>query len=317
MLSRIALKNGQRFQVSSAFASSRNFASEKELKQRITSVSGITKITKSAQLISSAKVNPAKNNLPSIRGMVGSFSTFWGRVMKVDTLEIDTPDIKDFKLDPEKNYLLVGITADRGLCGGVNSSIARTCRKLLEDRSAKNTSLVMIGERCKASMSRGHELKFCKTAVTGTSKFVPPTFPGSVLMAKAVASAPCDEVVYVWNYFKSMSSYKQKIINLPSFETAIKDLSGVADYEIEGSDTLEHLYAFTHVIYMHYFVSESCTVELSQRIIAMEGASTNGEELVGKLQLVYNRQRQGRITTELSEIISGAVSQEENSQSEF
>jgi F-type H+-transporting ATPase subunit gamma len=211
----------------------------------------------------------------------------------------------------EKSYLFVPVTADRGLCGAVNSSINRKLRKLLADKP--NTSLFLVGDRAKSALGRTFGGKV-RQAITGTSKLVPVTYPVSFKIADAVLKNEADNYVYYWNYYRNAISYKTTITSLPKLDDCMKGLyENTVAYMVHGirNDQFRNLYEFSHALLVHSFLAEGGATEQSQRMAAMENSTKSAVELMDMLKLKYNRTRQARITTELVEIISGAIAVED------
>eukprot|EP00475_Leptophrys_vorax_P038273 TRINITY_DN6719_c0_g1_i1.p1 TRINITY_DN6719_c0_g1~~TRINITY_DN6719_c0_g1_i1.p1 ORF type:complete len:313 (-),score=117.74 TRINITY_DN6719_c0_g1_i1:91-1029(-) len=286
----------------------RGFASEKELKKRMGAVKTIIKITKSTKMIAAAKFKAAEAAVEPARGIAAPFIEFWKKALKKDTLNY--PDSENPIDAADKKYIFVPITADRGLCGAVNSSINRKLRRLLPDKP--NASLFLVGDRAKSALGRIFVQKV-HLSITGTSKLVPLQYPTSFKIADELLKNQADVYVYYWNYYKNAITYKTTITKIPAFAPAIEHLDNVVEYEIEGAsdDMLKNLYEFTHAILVHSFLAECGATEQSQRMAAMENSTKSAVELMDMLKLKYNRTRQARITTELVEIISGAIAVED------
>jgi F-type H+-transporting ATPase subunit gamma len=287
----------------------RGFATEKELKKRMSAVKTIIKITKSTKMIAAAKFKAAEQAVGPARGLASPFVDFWKKVLKKDTLE--SPDTENPIDSTEKKYIFVPITADKGLCGAVNSSINRKLRRLLADKS--NAKLFLVGDRAKSALARVYG-KTCLLAMTGTSKLVPLQYPTSFKVADELLKNDADFYVYYWNWYKNAITYKTKITKLPGFAAATENLEGVLEYELEGltAEGLKNLYEFTHAVLVHSYLAECGATEQSQRMTAMENSTKSAVELMDMLKLKYNRTRQARITTELVEIISGAIAVEDS-----
>jgi len=281
----------------------------KELKRRMNSIGTITKITKSSKMIAAAKFRQAEQAVLPVRPIISTFYRFWGAVY---------PKQIQFKVDegffklPEGetsfgNILLVPITADRGLCGAVNSSITRVVRKHVDE--IPDFTQVLVGDRARSALFRAFPTK-TYMAFGGTSKIVPITSGIAIAAAQACAQVKYDYIFYIWNYYKNAMTYYTYVTRFPSFQKMIETgRANVDQYEIEGNDleTLENFHEFSHAMMVYYFLVEQGATEQSQRMTAMDASTKNANELITKLKLRYNRLRQGKITTELIEIISGAA----------
>ena len=172
------------------------------------------------------------------------------------------------------------------------------------DGSGKSYQLYVMGEKGRASFRRNYSDKFL---VTATERVLPYTFDLAMALAQEVLIGEYDSVHIVYNKFRSAIAY------IPS----VKSISPLLDpcapalypYEVEPEndpETLQNFFEYTLATQIFHSLMENATSEQSSRMTAMENASKNAGEMIGKLTLQYNRARQARITTELIEIISGA-----------
>lgn len=274
----------------------------------MSSVKTIVKITKSSKMIAAAKFKASQSGLAPARAMVAPFFKFWEKAANLESLNLKNEE-EATKIEGVTLY--VPVTADKGLCGAANSTIIRPMRRIVVEK--KDMKIISVGERAKAGLVRnqGHLMV---AAYTGAFKLVPPTFPAAMSIGDSVASVDCDQTIYVWNFFRNAISYETNFTRIPSLKTMLKDPAGLAEYEIEGNEdeVLQNLYEFSQAIFSFYFTVETGAVEQSQRMNAMENSTKNANELIDKLRIQYNRSRQARITTELTEIISGAAAVEES-----
>lgn len=294
----------------------------KALQQRIVSTSNIEKITKSMKMVAAAKMKGTETRLLA------------GRTFGARTSEATFPTDPDFvydeddpacqlKTDAASNAMLL-ITSDKGLCGGVNSSITKTARlamdKYSEAGNADNVSFSIIGDKGRSVIQRlyGDKLSYTMDETWRNA----PNFAQASAIATRVMESDADRAQVVFNTFESAISYRQTIINCDNFAKGTEDKiaeggSGMPEffegYEFEPESTteaLENLYEFGLASTIYYGMLESATSEESSRMAAMDNASKNAGEMIETLTLRYNRARQASITTELIEIISGAAALE-------
>jgi F-type H+-transporting ATPase subunit gamma len=272
-------------------------ATEKQLMMRIVATKNISKITKSMKMVSASKLRGDQQRL-----VIGKpFSVFTERLSEppVPAEEFDVSKL------PQKN-LFVPMTTDRGLCGGVNSFITRSMKRILQnlDGAGKSGEIVVVGEKGRAQMRRAFPARIQAVA----SDITPPVnFAVAGAVAQVVLRNQFDAVHLVYNRFKSAIAF------IPTVKTLkpILDVNAeiLKPYEVEpdrDADTLQNLFEFTLSAQIYYAMLEGATSEQSSRMNAMENASKNAGEMIERLTLKYNRARQARITTELIEIISGA-----------
>jgi F-type H+-transporting ATPase subunit gamma len=214
---------------------------------------------------------------------------------------------------PAKN-LIVAVSSDKGLCGGVNSFVARNMKKIKTslDADGKSLNIVVWGEKGRSQLRRvaGEEM-----LLAATDGEYPATFASVGCVASEVAEiAPEYDAVHImFNKFESAISYTTSVQTLISLNGE-GDAEPMMTYEFEPdtkSEILTDLGEFMIASQLYYSVLEGAASEQSSRTSAMENASKNAGELVEQLTLQYNKARQTRITTELIEIISGASALED------
>lgn len=214
--------------------------------------------------------------------------------------DIDTSSFPD-------NNLVITLTTDKGLCGGVNSILARQTRNMLNklETQGKQYKLIVLGEKGRMLFRRSHGEKM-NFAVTERS--VPYNFSLASAVAQEAVNGEYNGVHIIYNKFRSAISFIPTVksmapINDPNVELFQSKYDMEPDTDPEA---LLNFYEYTLATRVYHALMENATSEQSSRMNAMENASKNASEMIDKLRLNYNRARQTRITTELIEIISGA-----------
>ena len=206
---------------------------------------------------------------------------------------------------PKRNLFLI-LSTDKGLCGGVNSILTRMTRQLISRLQAedKQFQIVIVGEKGRAQVRRLYTEEVIGTL---TDRISPYNFDLACSIAQETLSAEYDAIHVIYNEFRSAIAY------VPSIKTIVPliDHNHPQLYETEvepekDGETLQNFFEYTLATQVFHSLMENATSEQSSRMNAMENASKNATEMIGKLTLQYNRARQARITTELIEIISGA-----------
>jgi len=286
-------------------------ATEKQLKTRMKAVNNIKKITRAMKMVAAAKLRRSQEALEVARAFAKSMNEM---MPDVDTKKAAATEAKteEKKL---ANRALIGITSDRGLCGAVNSVVIRDIKGRLNTMSdaekANPPSVVLYGEKGRIGLERGFGNYFA-FAIAEQGKMKRNTFKQSLAMANLLTEYKFDDSLLIYNYFKSLLSYETRAVPWPSLETMVNaSQNQLIEYEIEGdNDFWENFYDFRAAVRLYHFFAETETSELSSRMNAMGGSAKNAGEMLDALRLQYNRTRQARITTELIEIISGAVALE-------
>jgi len=276
-------------------------ATAQALRQRISSVKNIKKITGAMKMVAVCKLRVAQENLAKARNFQAS----------INAVEFNP---KDPSTKP-KTQLWVGISSDRGLCGAINSSISRGVRDSIFKAQAdglETAKVMLIGEKCKQGLEKMFKDTFVVT-LSETAKFKACTFKQCGELTDYWSAIETDVTSVFFQRFQSMISYDTTEHQFWSYAALKDDIAAeFADYEMEGdSDILENLHQFRQCVKMHHYFAENETSTLSARMTAMDNSSKNAKDMIDTLQLVLNRNRQAKITTELSEIISGAAASED------
>eukprot|EP01006_Ploeotia_vitrea_P005557 TRINITY_DN118048_c0_g1_i1.p1 TRINITY_DN118048_c0_g1~~TRINITY_DN118048_c0_g1_i1.p1 ORF type:complete len:296 (-),score=-3.61 TRINITY_DN118048_c0_g1_i1:106-993(-) len=282
------------------FIQRRGMATEKQLKTRITATSNIAKITKSMKMVSAAKLRGDQNRLNAAR----PFAQWANEVTGVPVpLEGYNPETWG------ENNLVVILSTDKGLCGGVNSILARQTRQVFNqlDASGKNFKILIQGDKGRSLFYRTHGDKIISCF---TERQVPYTWSlASAVANEIVTSGEYDGIHIVYNTFKSAISYIPSVKSItPLLDANVEFFQSKYDIEPDAEpESLTNFFEYTLASQIYHSLMENATSEQSSRMSAMENASKNASEMIDKLTLQYNRARQTRITTELIEIISGAA----------
>jgi len=291
------MRAAQLFKLTPNLVQRRGMATEKQLKLRINGTKNIAKITKSMKMVSAAKLRGDQQRLAA----ADPFSA-WATVITGKEKELENLPVTDF---PPKN-LIVAMTTDKGLCGGVNTILCRMTRQLMARLTAegKEHDLFVFGEKGRGQLRRAYAHKIVGTA---TDRVMPYNFDLACALTQDILIGEYDAIHLVYNEFKSAIAY------IPSIKTVTPLLDPASpflyNYEVEPDNDQETLYNFfeyTLAAQVYHSLMENASSEQSSRMNAMENASKNAGEMINKLTLQYNRARQARITTELIEIISGA-----------
>jgi len=273
----------------------RGMATVQQLTLRIRSIKNTKKITSAMKMVAACKLKAAQEQLEAAR----DFQSSIGKAMpKVE----GTPE----------NPLYVGISADKGLCGAINSSIVRSMRDDMVATENENASIFMIGEKAKQGLERQFGSQFT-TTVAEAGGLSPPSFKQVGVLADFWSNTPHDCAHVYYQHFRSMIAYDTTKVDFWSYEHSAKDLSAFSEYETEGdSDILQNMFEFGASVKLYCYLAETNASTLSARMQAMESSTKNAGEMIDKLTVFMNRTRQAKITTELTEIISGAAAVEDN-----
>ncbi|KAE8616608.1 hypothetical protein XENTR_v10008843 [Xenopus tropicalis] len=273
----------------------RNMATLKDITRRLKSIKNIQKITKSMKMVAAAKYSRAERELKPAR-VYGT-----GSLALYEKAEIKAPE------DKKKN-LIIGVSSDRGLCGAIHSSVAKTIKNEITSLSnaGKEVMVVGIGDKLRGLLQRTHAGHLLITFKEVGRK--PPSFGDASIIASELLNSgyEFDQGSVVFNRFRSVISYKTEEKPFFSLDT-VANSESISVYDDIDADVLRNYQEFTLANIIYYTLKESTTSEQSARMTAMDNASKNASEMIDKLTLTFNRTRQAVITKELIEIISGAA----------
>ncbi|XP_026882619.1 ATP synthase subunit gamma, mitochondrial isoform X3 [Electrophorus electricus] len=270
-------------------------ATLKDITIRLKSVKNIQKITKSMKMVAAAKYSRAERALKPAR-VYGT-----GALSLYEKADIKAPEDKN-------KHLIIGVSSDRGLCGAIHSSVAKTMKNEIAKLTGagKEVMVVNVGDKLRGLLYRTHGKHILINCKEVGRK--PPTFTDASIIATELLDSgyEFDQGSVIYNRFRSVISYRTDEKPLFSMET-VANSENMGVYDDIDADVLRNYQEFTLVNIIYYSLKESTTSEQSARMTAMDSASKNASEMIDKLTLTFNRTRQAVITKELIEIISGAA----------
>ncbi|MFZ9886331.1 MAG: ATP synthase F1 subunit gamma [Myxococcota bacterium] len=285
-------------------------ASLRDIKKRIVSVKNTQKITRAMKLVSAAKLRRAAERVESSRPYAERVqATASGLARRAEELGEAMHPLLTRREHPKVCELVV-MTSDRGLCGAFNSNTVRRALRFLIENGDRYEEIRVstIGKkgmealrREKVKIRKHYEGVFDATNYKDVSAIAQE-------LSQAYLDGEVDEVYLVYNEFKS--AITQILTLKPLLPVEVEPSAGdhLVDFEYEPSrgELLDALLPQHIAVQLYRAVFESVASEHGARMNAMENATANAKEMVGKLSLQYNRARQAAITTELMEIIGGA-----------
>ena len=288
-------------------------ASLKDLRNRIASVKATRKITKAMQMVAAAKLRRAQEAAVAAR----PYSERMAVVLANLASSVEGRDGAPALLTGtgrDQTHLLVIATAERGLCGGFNSSIVRLAREHAERLLAqgKTVKIMTVGKKGNDALKRVYG-KYIVDAVDFRGLKQLAFFNAQPVGAKIISlfnAGEFDVCTLFFAEFKSVMSQKPTALQLiPAAVVGGKapDLGGaIYDAEPDEGEILADLLPRNISIQVFRALLENAASEQGARMSAMDSATRNAGDMINKLSIKYNRQRQAQITKELIEIISGA-----------
>ena len=287
-------------------------ASLKDLRNRIASVKATRKITKAMQMVAAAKLRRAQEAAEQAR----PYSSRMAAVLASAARIVPASEAPRLMAGTGKDevHLLVVCTAERGLCGSFNSSIARLAREHAERLLAqgKTVKIMTVGKKGNDALKRVYG-KYIVDAVDFRGLKQLAFFNAQPVGAKIISlfnEGVFDVCTLFFAEFKSVMSQKPTALQLIPAAVAggkAPDLGGaIYDAEPDEGEILADLLPRNISIQVFRALLENAASEQGARMSAMDSATRNAGDMINKLSIKYNRQRQAQITKELIEIISGA-----------
>lgn len=283
-------------------------ASLRDIKRRIRSVKNTQQITRAMKLVSAAKMRKSQEAIITAR----PYALKMIDVMSSLSCRVETTAHPLLSRREEKNVMIIVVTSDKGLCGGFNGNIIRKTLRLMEEKRNCTISLIVVGKKGR-DYFRAKKHTIAKEYIDLLRAF---SYQKASLIVKdvidAYTSEQVDSIYTIYNEFKSV--IQQRIVTetlLPISPLYCKPGEEPVDYLYEPSaalilDEILNKYVGVEVYRM---LLESIASEHGARMTAMDSATRNANEMIGKLVLNYNRVRQTAITKEIIEVVGGAEAQ--------
>ena len=280
-------------------------ASMRDIKRRKTSISSTQQITKAMKLVSTIKLQKAKNKAeettPYFRYM---YQTVCSMLAKAGN--IDHPYLR--KSSSDKKGIIV-ITSNRGLAGGYNSNIVRLITG--SDIPVEDARIYTVGRKGQEALVRkGYAMETDYSDVMEA-----PTYEDAQAISREVleayAAGEIGEIYLAYTHFKNTVSHEPTLLRLLPVQVNEEDLTTentdlLMNFEPNEEEALDMIIPKYITSLIYGALVEAVASENGARMQAMDSATSNAEDMINDLSLKYNRARQGSITQELTEIIAGA-----------
>ena len=288
-----------------------------DIRRRIKSVKNTQQITKAMKMVSAAKLRRAQDRVVTARPFANKMTEVLGELAQRTDEDFYHP-LLDYRGD--QRYLLVLITADKGLCGAFNTNLTKAAQAFMRENADKQIEIMAIGRK-------GRDF-FRNRRATISSEYIGLTGKGRVEFSEALEVARAlikqytedtgiDKVYIIYNEFKSVLSQRVvleqllPVVRAKQDEPEAKSQQPVTliDYIYEQPPAEMFGELLPRLVETQIFraLLESIASEQGARMTAMDSASKNASELIESLTLNMNRIRQAAITNEIIEVVSGAA----------
>lgn len=279
-------------------------ASMRDIRRRIKSVKSTQQITKAMKMVSASKLRKAQESVVAARPYAQKIQEVLGR-LSASAKDYSHPLLEVREV---KKVGVVILTGDRGMCGGYNTNIIRLAEHLMAG-TEKPVGIVAVGSRGRDYFRRrGREITEEYVNIGDNPTFI----QGKELAGRMVAlysEGIFDEIHLLYTEFKSAMSQRPVDLKLLPIEPVEGDNAKETEYIYEPSEegVMEVLLPSYVETVVYRAILEAKASEHGARMTAMSSATDNAVEIIAKLTLTLNRARQAAITTEISEIVSGAA----------
>lgn len=283
-------------------------ASLKEVKGRIASIQGTLKITSAMKMVSSSKLHRAQSGLERLSPYRTQLDLMLRRLL-ASGVETASPYVGE---RPVQRIALVVCASNSSLCGGYNSNIIRHVTTLLGEYEAQygkeQIDIYPVGKKVHEAVSKaGFKVMGDYQHLSGRPTYEEASALAGQLMG-AYEKGEIDRVELLYNHFKSIASQELTHQTFLPFALSVAAEAEAGDYLIEPTapELLDRLIPQTLRLNLFEVLSDAATSEHAARMLAMQVATDNGNELIQELTMTYNKTRQQAITNELLDIASGS-----------
>lgn len=287
----------------------------KEVRERIKSVKSTQQITKAMKLVSASKLKKATGQIVQMR-------PYAEKLQEVMTNILASTDLSEMSLGfnesrPVQNVLIIVFTSDRGLCGGFNSNLLKTTRRIISEKysglSPKDITILPVGKKAFDAFKRSSYTVvdeyyglFQNLSFENASKIA--QFAVNGFLAKDY-----DKIDVIYSKFKNAAVQEFTAEEfLPIAKATAGSQHKAQDYIFEPSKVTllaELLPKILKTTFYRYSL-DSHASEHGARMVAMDSATNNASDLIRKLEIEYNKARQAAITNQIMEIVGGAAALE-------
>lgn len=286
-------------------------ASGKEIRSKIKSVQNTKKITEAMEMVAASKMRKAQDRMRAARPYADTIRRLAANLSAATISDYKHPFLAT--VGQIKRVGIIVVTTDKGLCGGMNTNVLRLALNTMkewEGKGATEIRVAAIGNKGLGFMQRMGAKVVSQVTQLGDTPHLEKLIGPVKVMIDAFQAGELDAVYLSFTRF--INTMKQEPVLeqlLPLTGDRLGTPEGTWDYLYEPDPQVvidELLVRYVEAL-VYQSVAENMASEQSARMVAMKAASDNAGNVIGELQLVYNKTRQAAITKELSEIVGGAA----------
>ncbi len=281
-------------------------ANLKDIRNRIKSVKSIQQVTSAMKMVAAAKMRRAQENMEKAR----PYSSRMAELLNTLIPEIDRSLMPELNVREIKNTLFVVVTADRGMAGAFNTNVLREAHRAIDEVGMENSDIICIGKKSFGYFkNRNYPIVVNYIDFWNELRYTHAMEFGEEIISRFV-NGKVDQVRVIYNRFINVA--RQEIKNdifLPmsnDLEAKESDYNPERLFEPSKEEVVKTIIPRYLNTQMWQFLLESNASEQAARMLAMENATSNANDMIKDLKLQFNKARQTSITTEMLEIVSGA-----------
>jgi F-type H+-transporting ATPase subunit gamma len=283
----------------------------KDIRNKIRSVENTRKITKAMEMVAVSKMRKAQDRMRAARPYSDKVRSIAGSLSQANP-EYRHPFI--VKREIVRNVGMIVITTDKGLCGGMNTNVLRavTSRLRAGEEHGTGASLVAIGNKGLGFLNRIGARVVAQAVQLGDTPHLEQLIGPVKVLLDAYQNGDVDEVhIFYTRFVNSMTQdpVAQQLLPLTSdqLKPDLRSRNWEYIYEPDPQTVIDELLGRYVEAMIYRAVAENMASEQAARRMAMKAATDNAGNIIGELNLLYNKTRQAAITKEISEIVSGAA----------
>ena len=281
-------------------------ANLKDIRNRIKSVISIQQVTSAMKMVAAAKMRRAQENMEKAR----PYSSRMAELLNTLIPEIDRSLMPELNVREIKKTLFVVVTADRGMAGAFNTNVLREAHRAIDEVGMENSDIICIGKKSFGYFkNRNYPIVVKYIDFWNELRYTHAMKFGEEIISRFV-NGKVDQVRVIYNRFINVA--RQEIKNdifLPmsnDLEAKESDYNPERLFEPSKEEVVKTIIPRYLNTQMWQFLLESNASEQAARMLAMENATSNANDMIKDLKLQFNKARQTSITTEMLEIVSGA-----------
>ena len=278
-------------------------ANLKDIRDRIKSVKSIQKVTKAMKMVAAAKMRKAQERMEQARPYSNSLSDIIQNILPdVDRDMLPLLDMREIK---RKAYVIV--CADRGLAGAFNTNLLKIAQREIDEFGKDNVDLFCVGKKARDHFTyRNYNVIESHVDFWAEMEFENAMMIGRSIIDHFI-SGSVDEIHVAYNYFVNIGQQEVRSETLLPLSYDTNEATGSDRLYEPSKEELVNTLIPRHLnVQMWKYLLESYASEQAARMLSMENATSNAQDMIKDLTLQFNKARQAAITTEMLEIVGGA-----------